>query len=216
MTVTRTPTPTRRQAPPPPRFDWVPVVVIVALVAGLGALLVWYYGFRGESNIDKIEASIAAMNDGDVAGTLELYAEDASIGSPSPVTNEEFFGYLRMTEARSTIVEPCEEAVANEVTCTVRHEDILFEEAGLAPEMVHTYLFNDDGLVFSESVSMGEGVSEWLTFYTTFTRWLETASERGYAYVTSPGGVLMRPDTAPVFIANVEEFVAQSDIYPKL
>ena len=204
--------------------------LLVVVVAGLG---IWWFGFRSVAGpVDSVEDSIAALNDADVSAALEAYASDVTPADLSLLTLptqtvREFFEYSATTNERTTVVEACEEYVADVVQCTLRHEDDLMRAAGLAPVLTHTYRMNDEGLITQENVT-GDGTWEYLDFYTAYARWLVDAHPDAYVEVFGQGertadepgtqrvalAPLLTAETAPILLEHIDEFVAESDLYP--
>lgn len=209
----------KKEAPPKQRRNWVGyglAALLIVVVAGLG---LWWFGLRDTGGpVQTVEDSIAALNEGDVSAALEAYAadvtpEDLSLPTVSTQTVREFFEYNQVLNEGSTIVEACEEYVPDIVRCTLRHEDDLMRPANVAAVFGHTYRFNDDGLIRQEVVS-GDGAGAYLSFYGTYAVWLGEAYPDAFEQVFGQGRPLMTAETAPILLEHIDEFVAQSTIYP--
>ena len=213
--TTTTPRRTAPEQATVPSRNWM--LYLLGAIVILAAASLWWV-LAVDQPVDLVEAEIAAANDGDVSAQLEFYAPDAIISRPTTAdqTIEQFLEYQVAIGTQITIIDPCEEVSANTVVCTVRHENELFDAAGIAPEMSLTVRFDDDGLITSYSPGIS-GAIGYLAFYDDFARWMREAHPAVYSQVWAEEGLYsqrMTAETAPIFLQYVDEFVAESEKYP--
>jgi hypothetical protein len=111
-------------------------------------------------------------------------------------------------------VEPCEET-ADFVLCTAREENDLYAVAGIAPVFVQKLVFNEDDTI--GRVSPDQGFEDVVfELYWSYEAWLYGAHPDVHDQVFLPlrASILFSEETAELFKAHIDEFVAQSDTYP--
>lgn len=174
-----------------------------------------------EPGVVNVEAFIAAFNVGDVEGMIEVVAP----GYPLVVMiNEDYAHHEQLLFAMGTrweLVEPCKVS-ADSVDCAISVTDNLFGPAGFDHTSTFVFDVDDRGRILRWD---DRGCCERQTEYIqAFWRWLEAAYPEDYAEFDAladftlphslPGYRLGRPSLMTKAIGYVDEFLAQSDVYP--
>jgi hypothetical protein len=178
-----------QQASREKRKVWGPWVLIALVPVFLAVWFVVNATFSVESRIDKVEAYLHAI---------------------------ESDPYHQAINTRHEFLAPCEE-VADLVYCSIREESTLFSRAGFAPEYKMTFLFNEDNQINMVGRSHYSPDSDPVLFQPQYCEWLEATHPDEYRQLPKNWGTGLAEveETAQVLLAHIDEFLAQSDEYPR-
>lgn len=176
-----------------------------------------------EPGVANVEAFIAYFNLGDVDGMIDVVAPGYPLGR---LVNEEYAHHeelLFVMGTRWEVIEPC--AMSGEggsVECTISVTDDLFGPAGF--DHTSTFVFDvDEQGSISRWTDLGccERQTEYMR---AFWLWLEAAHPEDYSEFDAladftlpqslPGYVLGQPSLMTRAVGYVDEFLAQSEVYP--
>ncbi len=163
-----------------------------------------------------VEETIAAANAGDYDEWISHFAPDALIplNTLADVSVEDHFRFEVAIGTTRTMAEPCK-MVANSVECELTIENDLFASAGLAPTLTSAFFFDRAGKIITVNEDFSSDLG---AFFTGYITWMKEAHPDAHAQIMEAEAIpymLMTPVNAPVFLAHVDEFVAQSAEYPK-
>ncbi len=177
--------------------------------------------------IDLVLQSIEAWNAGDFDSWLEFLA---------PISEDEqlFPRSLMNANEQIEVTAPCaivgEDADSVSVECPVYVEDDFHGAGGLASDGTMTFVVNRSGQIVDRSSTAyqednGLCCPRWEAFHIAFYRWLEQAHPEVYDdigpwsgnvfhRVWPPGFASRNPEHMKIALEYVDDFVAQSDVYP--
>ena len=176
-------------------------------------------GLSDEAALEAVLAALDAKNSFDFDGWLAAFEGGQRRGIP--LFAEEI---LMNAGERWEVVEPCQVRVSTTSDDTV--VQCLIQEitgrywgvGGISGTKVQTFAVNTDGLITNNN-HFGSGRKN--SFNQAFHQWLsdtypDVYKEMGYGFISSnaPGFDTRNPEHMLIAVEYVEEFVAQSDVYP--
>lgn len=215
-------------APTEGQSRWRPVSIAAAITLLVGLLAVSFFlNNRSDVAVEirSIESAIAAYNDGDVETWVAAW--DPTAQGIQPLSWGYFFEIFMQANEQMTIVEPC--AIVGEastesgqpviVECLISYRDDFHGPAGVNLETeVSRFTLNTDGLITRWEDGRECCLAE-QAFTSAFNIWLRDTHTDVYESIQLYDmGSLPRfssdPANMAIAIQYVEEFVAQSDVYP--
>ena len=166
--------------------------------------------------ITIVEETIAAANAGDYNDWISHFAADALIplNTLADVSVEDHFRFEVAIGTTKTMAEPCK-MVGNSVECELTVENDLFNPAGLAPTLTSAFFFDRSGKIITVNEEFSSDLG---TFFGAYLTWMKDAHRDVYDQIMEADSIpymLMTPENAPLMLAHVGEFLAQSADYPK-
>lgn len=194
----------------------------VVLLVAIAAFLLWT---RAENDVASsralatVEAVYEALNDHDQAAWEQLNTPLALAAAGDIVAITQSMG------SRYEIIDPCrvvEEQADGDVVveCGVHWTDDFRGPAGISSIFTNTHTVNAEGLIWKteDDIDLFD-LEESFAYSRAFWAWLEEAHPEVHAEIAPTNwqafpGYQGDPTDALVAIEYVEEFVAQSDVYP--
>ncbi len=172
-----------------------------------------------DAAIAVVIAAIDAKNRFDLETWLMAYEGGRRVGTPD-------FAEKILMNARQNweIVEPCQvtgETASGDtiVECLIKDINVFWGVGGISDTKTRKFTVSADGLITNNDNTFGSGRRN--AFNTAFHQWLsdtypESYSDMdlGFISVNGPGFDTRNPDHMLIAVDYVEEFVAQSDVYP--
>ncbi len=201
--------------------------VLLAVVAALGIVTLVRNDTSAafERRVEIIEEQAAAYSSGDMEAWVSYYAENAPIYNgnflvgPRMTSTQTWFRSFMVANDQWTITGDCEEAGSDAVTCPMLRRDDFHGAGGLEAEGSITFTFDEDDRITSFSMSPApERVlqAQYTPFDQAFDAWLEQAYPEVHAGFGVPVFTIQpNADDMPTALEYVDEFVAQSDEYPR-
>lgn len=197
---------------------------LIVVAASFGVLAI-VGGDDGASTLEHrvgiVEAQAQAYSDGNVEAWLGYYAPDGSLWNgvfpaTSPTTTTWFSAFMAAND-QWTIIAPCEEVSADELSCPMGRRDEFHGAAGLGGEGMITFTFNkaDEITAFRMSPAPASVFqSSYRPFGVAFDTWLEDTYPDVHAqFGRRVFDVMPNAEDMPIALQHVEEFVAQSKEY---
>lgn len=193
------------------------LAALALVLAGCGTQVDSKPAGDGADRADQIvavEQMLAAANDGEFAAWRSFYADDAVIPLPTTadISSEDYFEFEAALNTRTVPVVPCT-LVGAAVSCSLRIENDLVAAAGVLVEVEELFFLDDGNRILTRQ---SKGVEEYRSFWEAYRDWLETAHPEVYGQVMEDGSrtrFLFTGEQAPLFMAHIEEFVADSGQY---
>ena len=128
---------------------------------------------------------------------------------------QDFLSALAVWNDRYERTDPCE-SLTTGIRCEVLHHTDFYEAGGLSPfEQPMTFVVNDAGQISKIGFSVVAWVTKINRFNVSFMAWLGKAHPEEAAEMSgAPMGGAFNSEDARIALQYVDEFVAQSDIYP--
>ncbi len=166
--------------------------------------------------ITTVEGAIAAANAGDYEDWISHFAAEALIplNTLANVSVEDHFRFETAIGTTRTLAEPCK-LIGNSVECNLAVESDLYTPAGLAPTLTSAFFFDSGGKIITVNEQFA---TDLINFWEGYLGWLKDAHADVFDQIMEAEAtayILMTPATAALVLAHVEEFVAQSEDYPK-
>lgn len=163
-----------------------------------------------------VEETIAAANAGDYEDWISHFAADALIplNTLADVSVEDHFRFEAAVGTTRTMAEPCK-LIGNSVECELTVENDLFVPAGLAPTLTSAFFFDRGGKIVTVNEQFSADLGD---FFGAYITWMKEAHPDVHGQIMEADSIpymLMTPENAPLFLAHVDEFIAQSTDYPK-
>jgi len=201
--------------PPQKKRRLVALTAAFAVVAAVAGIAIWLSGSGDETTVGSPRAVVeeflaAARTGGGSAGSHLLTPEFRE-------EQQDFENALGVWNARLVQPEECSNTFTARFRCVVVHYTDFHEAGGLSPfEQTMTFSVNEAGLISD----IGFSVAEWDTkinpFNTSFMSWiLEAHPEEAARMSGPPMGDSFNSEDAEIALQYVDEFVAQSDLYPE-
>ena len=238
-TMQTQPTQVPTTVPPQKKRRLVALGTAFAVVAAVAGIAIWLssLGDRGDDvtlarpaspvttepptvppPIAAVEAAIDAYNAGDVDGWVAAF--DPGAEEAQPEAWGYFFEILMNANQQLVVVEPCRviSAGPSVVECTLAVTDDFHGPAGISDTAPAQFHLNDQ-LRITEWANNGDCCAAQFAFNTAFHQWLRASHFEVYAQIQpndieSLPGFRTDPADMGIAIQYVEEFVAQSNIYP--
>jgi len=163
-----------------------------------------------------VEETIAAANAGDYDDWISHFTADALIplNTLADVSVEDYFGFEAAIGTTRTMAEPCK-MVGNSVECELTIESDLFAPAGLAPTLTSAFFFDRGGKIITVNEQFSNDLG---AFFTAYISWMKEAYPDVHGQIMEADAIpymLMTAENAPLFVAHIDEFIAQSPDYPR-
>lgn len=197
--------------------------VVLLLVVGVAG---WASIRDGEDAAVSPEIAVAiaaydALNDGDVDAYLALFSDEAA-----PNQGRDVQELLVASNSQTELVEPCRlldpspTSGATRVQCRVSMTDDWYAPARVGPRFsTDTFIMSEAGDLTSVLVDF-VGPYFYSDYNSDFWAWLDGAHPEVAAAIapvykqTSPGRESETPADMLTALEYVDEFIAQSDVYP--
>lgn len=162
-----------------------------------------------------VENMLAAWNDADLDLVQSLLTDAPTVFGSRMSTDADWDATRAFMAAdqRWELLGPCEDIVGPSIQCPILRTDEFTRPAGVSPEaMQATFRVTDDGLISFFEVSGGDEISKFLQ---AFDAWLlDSYPEVHATFGERPFFRMPDAQDMPTALQYVEEFVAQSDVYP--
>ncbi len=212
-----TPTPTPR------RRGWLiaaATAVVTALLAGSVLIVTAVAGPdsaappAGTEPVAVVDSAYEALNAGDVDGWMAHYTADLF---ENPLLVARLHEVLAAAGHRKEMVEPCRLIGGGQVECTVRDVNDFQGAAGITITLREVFTVNEDGRISATDTTVLTFTQPgYFVFAQAFWDWLRVAHPDVHAEnrPTITTHWPERPEQILVALDYLDEFLAQSDVYP--
>jgi hypothetical protein len=214
-----------RTTPPPTRRRWgwliaAATAAVTALLAGSVLIVTAVAGPdsaappAGMEPVAVIDSAYEALNAGDVDGWMAHYTADHF---ENPLLVASLHDVLAAAGQRKEMLEPCRPIGEEQVECTVRDVNDFHGAAGITITLRERFTVNEDGRISATDTTVISFTQPgYYTFTQTFWSWMEDAHPEVHAE-NRPVIVThwpKEPEQIRVGLEYLDEFLAQSDLYP--
>lgn len=168
----------------------------------------------GMEPVAVIDSAYEALNAGDVDGWMAHYTADHF---ENPLLVASLHDVLAAAGQRKEMLEPCRPIGEEQVECTVRDVNDFHGAAGITITLRERFTVNEDGRISATDTTVISFTQPgYYTFTQTFWSWMEDAHPEVHAE-NRPVIVThwpKEPEQIRVGLEYLDEFLAQSDLYP--
>lgn len=210
---------------------WSVAIVAFVAVIGLGVAAVLLRRSPGPelaqdsslaSRIAAVETMIEAHNSGDFAVWRAHFVANGPNILRGPVQDESELDWQRSLMAANevwTLDGECRPDPTHDewITCPMTFTNDFWGPAGVILTGEVRFVVGRDGLLREMSMVTSKATGEPLEFITMFDQWLAEAHpdvHASFGQGVDGEGTMPNPDDMPRALQYVDEFIAQSDVYP--